>query len=1132
MAEDVGEGASTVSIADLEGNQASQYPVGDGAALQYSDQGQQLNDSMMWHDNQDSNPFSAYENELYQPNLFYNNASAWHEQPEHDDESLLPDYQDEVPFEQPDVRYNMPKDIGETISPSALESGPAEVSTAPSIAPTPPVVSLPLPSSIPASFQDGDFLRKDRGECMMAGYAAIPDLPGLMTSPAKLEISAKGTVIPRCVPRMTMNERRKLGLISKDSSNPKRVKSTTGRPKKTTQVSSSQPSQISNSGKSVSEEYSSSEQDDTSDYDSSGSEEMLPKAPLPPVRPTDRFEGIAYDIIKAVWQAPGIATQEEIRSSLNNFWELFKDYIAGYNAETVKLKQAEDNKRPAEENKKPAESPASRPKVPLYRRIVKHAIDVTLEFGHPHVVEMIGENERFMAFAAKVLQEKLKDGDLNGELSTQILKLISQFVTISEELLESIKLGAKFQARYLKKGSEETKDLWRKIVGHATATTAKRIAKIAEANAVTEQRDQAKAAALKRARETDQASGAPPAKRPNPSGPGTGRRPLFPSAPPVKNAHVNPKGVPFVGVKAPTPVPKPAYHTSAVSESANAAHFSFAATMASINQPEEDNLLNKPVKVRPPETDEERRKREHKEARRKLKVRFKPDDVLVQIRYFTYDKAEKIGRGEGMLRDAHDAMSEGRAFKEHLDLNTIDEDDELFSKEWTTPKIFDFSTLPAEIREKNFVSRGGLKQPDSPEQFIQDKREANTLMVVYSDPSSIPWSPREPQNNGSRSVAKAEVLFGSPWDNTLRRESRFGPNQHHHSYRSRIRASDPRVPPEGNNIGGDIAKILSQFSTNKIPAPQPPTQAIANAGASSTTNIFEVFARFTENSAPVQPTALPPPNSTNMEEIFARFSGPRDPNQQPHRQKTIAEVYQELGIQMPQQPPPVHQQQIATADSKYPYGYDLAAIMASVRHLVPAAAPTVVQAPPPLQNDNLQAILAQLGASSNGDQNLALTNFGYSMQVPQQLNQENYGNNQRRNEFEQHNQSQDYRQPPRSGDEAHEQRRAQSQTYQQSRRQRNDNDMRFNQKQPYQTSRQGNDNFQDRNMRNNQMDQGWVGNKRVKENHYNGYSSRGPQNDTNGNRSNMHKESPEDKTSRVGAREASSMPFFQKRGAM
>ena len=93
----------------------------------------------------------------------------------------------------------------------------------------------------------------------------------------------------------------------------------------------------------------------------------------------------------------------------------------------------------------------------------------------------------------------------------------------------------------------------------------------------------------------------------------------------------------------------------------------------------------------PPETEEEKKKRVRREERRKLRVKFKPDNELAQIRLFVHDPEEELGHDESMTRDVGDISSEGRMLKMHKEREVLDDEDEYSPPEeeelaaWRTP---------------------------------------------------------------------------------------------------------------------------------------------------------------------------------------------------------------------------------------------------------------------------------------------------------------------------------------------------------------------------------------------------------------------------------------------------------------
>ena len=75
----------------------------------------------------------------------------------------------------------------------------------------------------------------------------------------------------------------------------------------------------------------------------------------------------------------------------------------------------------------------------------------------------------------------------------------------------------------------------------------------------------------------------------------------------------------------------------------------------------------------------------------------------------------------------------------------------------------DFSAIDSDELGRNYTSRGGQLEPESQERKIQDQRDSSTLMVVYSNHTDIPTSPRDPPtvDLGER---LQEQRFGDPSD--------------------------------------------------------------------------------------------------------------------------------------------------------------------------------------------------------------------------------------------------------------------------------------------------------------------------------------------------------------------------------
>lgn len=201
--------------------------------------------------------------------------------------------------------------------------------------------------------------------------------------------------------------------------------------------------------------------------------------------------------------------------------------------------------------------------------------------------------------------------------------------------------------------------------------------------------------------------------------------------------------------------------------------------MADLNK-QKESATTEPSENKPPETEEEREKRLRKEKRRKLRVSWKPDDSLTEVRFFTHDPEEELGPGE---RAAGDVKGEGRVLKLHRDLDELDDEDDggireeilvdyhlPASRSLTVSRLryslpltrldVNFGAISLDDQSRNFIKRGGNQQPVSPQKQVQDHREATTLMVFYTSPADVPSTPKEPPAPEEDEMATDVLAFG------------------------------------------------------------------------------------------------------------------------------------------------------------------------------------------------------------------------------------------------------------------------------------------------------------------------------------------------------------------------------------
>ncbi|KAF2744130.1 hypothetical protein M011DRAFT_480205 [Sporormia fimetaria CBS 119925] len=690
-----------------------------------------------------------------------------------------------------------------------------------------------------------------------------------------------------------------------------------------------------------SEEYTDSDYD--SEYTDDEEEEV---SPLPAVRPAEPDQAVRYDIIKATWfprNPPPDAAQ--IKASLAALWGpegvlngIQKTWRAANKALTE-----------AEEQKKTAELPQLQKRVTKQRDLFCFALKSLLEFGHPDVLYHLSQVMPILALCYTFLADRFKAKDYDGELPRVIYKvLLAAGGTLTSERLGESKLKKALNS--MKKSSnEENQGLIQKIFEAAIAGSKKPKTSPPPQEKSTESKDAKRPAPQPVARPTTEG---PATKKLKPSEPPpaatrkvvpaesnvkagtpsivTQKRPGERATPAPVKARVTPvanksstffstlnaatkKPTPAAPSAAPKPTPpaKPTGVTAVKDKKTSAAsskHFSFADTMALLEPKKEVVAAPKPDKKLPPETPEEKAKRLRKEARRHLRVKFRPDATLVDIKYFQHDPEEEQGHAENLKRDAGDLGGEGRMFKQHRDMleDEDDEDDtEVAYLEWKQPSLVDFSETQDVHRQKNYAPYGD-KMPRSPEKEANVRREADVLMVTYMLPSDIPDSPAEPTETPSeRTVPVRE--FGKPSELVLSR----CPKPAAQASSTTASTAPPPLPKLGFNLNflEDTVKKLKQGSGSSKPeAPaavplQAPAAAPAIPPVPDLSNLLKNLTGIPQIPAAVSAPQLqvpPPPNFDYTSAWGAAQQAQQLPGQQYQQpQQGVPNILAQLGQVFP-----------------------------------------------------------------------------------------------------------------------------------------------------------------------------------------------------------------------------------------
>jgi hypothetical protein len=678
-----------------------------------------------------------------------------------------------------------------------------------------------------------------------------------------------------------------------------------------------------------SESYSESSEDET-DY--SDDEEVVEASPLPATRPDDPHPAIQYDIIKATWfprkdQPPS----DKIKGSLRDFWEVLNTIQKRWRADSKAVSEAE-------EKKLTGELPVLKSRVTSQRDLLQTALRSTLDYAHPDVLYHVGQVKPFLYLCYQFLANRFKMQDVNGPLSTVIYEVLARSSgTLTSELLEETKV-IKALNSMKKTANDSNKALIIKIIEGAAAGSKKPKGSSPPQIESVEPTNAKRPVAQSAARPTSEISAA---KKPKPAEIAAGlvKKPTAGAAPTSKvatttsavpqkrpgerptislnkvrsNQVANKPSTFFSTLNAPSKKPATAAPTSTAKPSIpqktavgiakdkktvvaapSKPAYSFAETMANIMKPrEEPSAPAKPQKQLPPETPEEKAKRLRKESRRHLRVTFRPEATLLDIRYFHHDPEEEVGHDENFVRDAGSIGDEGRMFKQHREMEFDEDDDEQELRPWVEPINVDFSVVSAEERERNYEPYGGGRvKPRCPEKEVQESREKSTLMVFYSQPSDIPPSPRELVDTSAQESTPVKE-FGLPPQWVLNR----CPNQ-----------SAPAPPPDLLQL----ENIFKQFAIPTTTAPPPVvTQSVyvpPPAAAPAPFNISAILGVLNGAPpplpAPVQPAAPPVPDWTSLLSALGNANGGVFPPPPAAWPQFPPQLYQQLPPAMPdyQQP--------------------------------------------------------------------------------------------------------------------------------------------------------------------------------------------------------------------------------------
>ncbi|GAB7341357.1 hypothetical protein MBLNU457_7617t1 [Dothideomycetes sp. NU457] len=814
-----------------------------------------------------------------------------------------------------------------TINPqqSYLHTAKTSLAVQPASATPSTVDQLQLISAIPKGTIDGRFHILDYAQLSAATDSKRMNV-FVNVGQHDFEYPINRAALPTPSQRKSRTELRRLAaddpkLLAKLGKKvPKKAAGLNKAPKETTRIIKSvvTPAGVKHEVQSPSD-YSSSEED-SSDYESEDEQPF----PLPSKRPDDNpLEAVKYDATKALWRGGRYIASSEIRAGLKDYWEVVRTIRDRWKADAAAVVEAEEKNRKGE-------VPLLKSRVKDQLNMIEVAFKAALEHGHKSILELSAENVPFVFLCYQFLLDRHKANDLDGPLVKAILGLLAVCSTLTEEKLTKTHL-VKVLPRFSKKGSDEIAALVRKIEAAAKEGTRK---KNNEEKIATEDAASPKdvgspktdtTTGVKRAAPSGTVNGQPSKRIASSSlnnvttasptekavnkpaavtvakvaqKPATG---TAVTTQPLKTKTVASKpSSMFSGAQAAPKKPaattpsstKPAVSSVVASTLKNlddkskktivaaAASvkpaFSFADTMANLGKPKEEKRPTpKMDQESVNETEEQKKKRLRKESRRHLRVSFKPESTLEEVRFFTHDPDEEFGHDASMMRDVSDVGGEGRMFKQHKDNVDVDEEDDGPGEEevrpYTEPSAIDFAEVDKDERERNYEQFGGGEQKvESAEVPLREQYEMETLMAVYTAREDIPPSPKEaPETSEPDNEPVKE--FGEPGGVAAERAARLraakttpAPPQ---------KAQPQQQMPSGSTDIAAILAALTPQNQQQSAAPQPaPTQTQDQMSA-----IQNIMANF-QQSAPPQAAAPPaqqaaPQNAlpANLASLFANL---------------------------------------------------------------------------------------------------------------------------------------------------------------------------------------------------------------------------------------------------------------------
>ncbi|OAL26271.1 hypothetical protein AYO20_10148 [Fonsecaea nubica] len=192
-------------------------------------------------------------------------------------------------------------------------------------------------------------------------------------------------------------------------------------------------------------------------------------APLSVSMPTDERGKALYHAVQAVWSPRNkSASPEKIRGGIAGFGDVVRGLRDAWKTKNESLRKAELPASPTA-----ADAPRLKEEVARYRQVMETVMMRSLLYGHPAIVNRLGENQFTMSALYSFMLDRFNAADYDSTLVSSILKFVVKFGTLDTEMLEMTKLS-KILQRLTKKATSDVKTLAQAVLDNAVAATAKK----------------------------------------------------------------------------------------------------------------------------------------------------------------------------------------------------------------------------------------------------------------------------------------------------------------------------------------------------------------------------------------------------------------------------------------------------------------------------------------------------------------------------------------------------------------------------------------------------------------------------------------------------------------------------------